>query len=406
MDYVTYFQNKTGFSRFFMKCLEKYQRSGKVVGNVKMENITKEEALAFTNFFGRKFYPEKDYVLSIKEFLKILQKGRFSNFDFETYFMEIYKNFTRETNKEKKLRKKEIYYQYLENILKKMACSKLKEIFNNIYLTNTTTMQYIKRKYLKNSISLERELLDIDKLLNNIPTKVTYLPIYASLTGNPHYLDFSSSTSNLFYRFLALYLDEEIPKNNEEKSKLLEKINVYTDPLSNFVIAYNLIYPFEIPFKTMNLNIENIQALERVKGTKNQIFIFENPSILNHLKNLSLDISVIITSGNINLAFYKLLEKIDENTILYYHGDYDPEGLLIAQKLLKKYPDIVLIGYKKENYIQTKPTKIISKKRLQKLEHIKVNELKEIKECLMEYKKAGYEEKELEFILRYVKNML
>lgn len=406
MDYVTYFQNKTGFSRFFMKCLEKYQRSGKVVGNVKMENITKEEALAFTNFFGRKFYPEKDYVLSIKEFLKILQKGRFSNFDFETYFMEIYKNFTRETNKEKKLRKKEIYYQYLENILKKMACSKLKEIFNNIYLTNTTTMQYIKRKYLKNSISLERELLDIDKLLNNIPTKVTYLPIYASLTGNPHYLDFSSSTSNLFYRFLALYLDEEIPKNNEEKSKLLEKINVYTDPLSNFVIAYNLIYPFEIPFKTMNLNIENIQALERVKGTKNQIFIFENPSILNHLKNLSLDISVIITSGNINLAFYKLLEKIDESTILYYHGDYDPEGLLIAQKLLKKYPDIVLIGYKKENYIQTKPTKIISKKRLQKLEHIKVNELKEIKECLMEYKKAGYEEKELEFILRYVKNML
>ena len=406
MDYVTYFQNKTGFSRFFMKCLEKYQRSGKVVGNVKMENITKEEALAFTNFFGRKFYPEKDYVLSIKEFLKILQKGRFSNFDFETYFMEIYKNFTRETNKEKKLRKKEIYYQYLENILKKMACSKLKEIFNNIYLTNTTTMQYIKRKYLKNSISLERELLDIDKLLNNIPTKVTYLPIYASLTDNPHYLDFSSSTSNLFYRFLALYLDEEIPKNNEEKSKLLEKINVYTDPLSNFVIAYNLIYPFEIPFKTMNLNIENIQALERVKGTKNQIFIFENPSILNHLKNLSLDISVIITSGNINLAFYKLLEKIDENTILYYHGDYDPEGLLIAQKLLKKYPDIVLIGYKKENYIQTKPTKIISKKRLQKLEHIKVNELKEIKECLMEYKKAGYEEKELEFILRYVKNML
>ena len=87
MDYVTYFQNKTGFSRFFMKCLEKYQRSGKVVGNVKLENITKEEALAFTNFFGRKFYPEKDYVLSIKEFLKILQKGRFSNFDFETYFM-------------------------------------------------------------------------------------------------------------------------------------------------------------------------------------------------------------------------------------------------------------------------------------------------------------------------------
>ena len=41
-------------------------------------------------------------------------------------------------------------------------------------------------------------------------------------------------------------------------TSLLEEINVYTDPLSNFVIVHNLVYSFDIPFKTMNLNMENI----------------------------------------------------------------------------------------------------------------------------------------------------
>ena len=68
MSYTEYFQSKEGFARFFYLCLEKYQRSGKVVGLVRLPNISEVEAQAFTSFFARKFYAGKDYTISVKNF--------------------------------------------------------------------------------------------------------------------------------------------------------------------------------------------------------------------------------------------------------------------------------------------------------------------------------------------------
>lgn len=406
MDYVQYFQNKKGFDRFFRLCLEKYKRSGKVVGVVHLLNITEEEAYTLTHFFARKFYPEKDYDISIKEFMKVLQKGKFADFSFENYFSQIYENFTNETNKEKRTKEIEIYYQFLEDIFLQFHCDELKKYLINNLKLNNQTMQLIKRKYKRNKKNLQKELLDIDKLLCNIPSEVTYLPIYASLTSNPHYLDFSSSESSLFYRLLSCMLEEDTPKTIEDKIHHLEQINVYTDPLSNFVIVHNLQYDINVPFETMNLNILNIDSIHQIRGKNKKIFIFENPSILNYLKNISLDVSIIITSGMPNLAFYKLLEKISLDTTLYYNGDFDPEGLLIAEKIKKKYSNIVFFGYKKNNYYDTKPKKEISKKRLHKLENVTSKEFQEIKQCLLQDKKAGYQENQLIYIENYIKRML
>ena len=406
MTYVDYFQNKEGFSRFFAICLEKYQRSGKVVGLVRIPNISEVEAQTFTSFFARKFYAGQDYTISVKEFLKILGKGRFSDFDFLTYFSCVYDGFTLETNREKRTKKLEAYYSFLADTLAKFQYRPLQIFLAEQLTSKTQTMNLIKRKYSKSKKQCEKELLNIDRLLTHIPNEITFLPIYASLTGNPHYLDLNSSEGNLFYRLLAHVLEEEVPKTVEEKIHLLEEINVYTDPLSNFVIVHNLVYSFDIPFKTMNLNMENIEQLNEVQGYKNCIFVFENPSILNHLKSLNLSASVIITSGNLNLSFYKLIEKISDDTTIYYNGDFDPEGLLIAEKLKKKRSNIIFFGYEKKNYLMTHPVKDISQKRLRKLEHVTSKEFQEVKQCILESHKAGYQENQLKFIEEYVRDII
>lgn len=61
--------------------------------------------------------------------------------------------------------------------------------------------------------------------------------------------------------------------------------------------------------------------------------MFENPSVLNYFKSLNKDYSIVIVSGMPNMACYKLLDNINNNYDIYYHGDYDPEGLLIAPKI-------------------------------------------------------------------------
>ncbi len=384
MDYLDYFKNNKGFERFMVKAKEKYQSYGRVTGIITLDNITYEEAVSLTDFFARKFEEGKTYKIKISEFNKVLDKSKFQDFEFTDYFYNTYDDFSYLTNTLKKRKFHEEFVSFIEDLLLEFKSEKLKDFFERNINKNFSTMRNIKSKYKQNKKALKEELLMIDKLLSNIPDKITYLPIYASITSNPHYLDYNAKSSNLFYRILSNILGEDTPNTNLDKTKLLEKINVYIDPLSNYVITYNLVYDKEMPFDVMNLNIDNISKLNNITGRKNKIFIFENPSILNYLKNKDLDISIIITSGIPNLAFYKLLENITSDTTLYYNGDYDPEGLLIADKLNNKYSNIKLFLYDGKSYFNTKPNVSLSNNRLHKLELIKSKELQEVKRLLLE----------------------
>ena len=403
MDYLNYFKNNKGLERFMLKAKEKYQSYGKVTGIITLDNITYEEAVSLTDFFARKFEEGKTYKIKIKEFNKVLEKSRFQNFEFTDYFSNTYEDFSYLTNSLKKRKLQEEFISFIEDLLLERKSEKFKEFFKENIYKNISVMHNIRNKFKQDKRNLKKELFMIDKLICNIPNKITYLPLYASITSNPHYLDFNTKTSNLFFKILSYILEEKIPVTNEEKIKLLELINVYTDPISNYVITYNLVYDKKMPFSVMNLNIDNISNISNVKGKHNKIFVFENPSILNYFKNKDLDISIIITSGIPNLAFYKLLENINSSTILYYNGDYDPEGLLIADKLNNKYNNIKLFLYDAKSYFNTNPSVNISKNRLHKLELINSEELSLVKKLLLESRKAGYQENNLVNIEKFIK---
>ena len=406
MDYLDYFKNNKGFARFMVRAKEKYQSYGKVTGTITLDNITHEESISLTDFFARKFEEGKTYKIKISEFNKVLERSKFQDFEFTDYFSNTYDDFSYLTNTLKKRKFQEEFISFIEDLLLEFKSDKLKEFFVENTNKNFSTMRNIRKKFKEDRKTLKKELLVIDKLLSNIPNKITYLPIYASITSNPHYLDYNATSSSLFYKILSNILDEEIPTTNLDKTKLLEKINVYTDPLSNYVITYNLVYDRKMPFDVLNLNIDNISKLNNITGKDNKIFIFENPSILNYLKDKDLDISIIITSGIPNLAFYKLLENINSDTILYYNGDYDPEGLLIADKLNNKYSNIKLFLYDRKSYLNTKPSVSISNNRLHKLELVNSKELQEVKRLLLENKKCGYQENNLLSIEEFIKDVI
>lgn len=406
MDYLDYFKNNKGFERFMVRAKEKYQSYGKVTGTITLDNITYEESISLTDFFARKFEEGKTYKIKISEFNKVLERSKFQDFEFTDYFSNTYDDFSYLTNTLKKRKFQEEFISFIEDLLLEFKSDKLKEFFIENTNKNFSTMRNIRKKFKEDRKTLRNELLVIDKLLSNVPDKITYLPIYASITSNPHYLDYNANSSSLFYKILSYILDEEIPTTNLDKTKLLEKINVYTDPLSNYVITYNLVYDRKMPFDVLNLNIDNISKLNNITGKGNKIFIFENPSILNYLKDKDLDISIIITSGIPNLAFYKLLENVNRNTTLYYNGDYDPEGLLIADKLNNKYSNIKLFLYDRKSYLNTKPSVSISNNRLHKLELVKSKELQEVNRLLLENKKCGYQENNLLFIEKFIKMKL
>ena len=103
-----------------------------------------------------------------------------------------------------------------------------------------------------------------------------------------------------------------------------------------------------------------------------------------------------------------LIEKlIESNNKLYYNGDFDPEGLLIAQKLKDRYGDnLILFGYDADSYYENLSVKEISDQRLSKLAKVKEKDLLEIRKLLYQNKKGSYQENNRDKLIISIKKLI
>ena len=133
--------------------------------------------------------------------------------------------------------------------------------------------------------------------------------------------------------------------------------------------------------------------LKSIAGTDQKAYIVENPAVFSVLIDRYPEKSFVCGNGQLNLATYILLDKLVETTKLYYAGDYDPEGLLIAQNLKQRYEEKLIIwNYNVEWYQRYHADVILKETRLKKLDKIYVQELLELKEYMKREKKAAYQE--------------
>lgn len=403
-----YFKNMSGFKRFFSELRKKYEKMGKFSGLVKLKNITENEKRDFEKFFGENYKLGSDVSISIKQFNKKMANTKFVDYNMYDLVRSYYEIDEIITKNEKKNMMEDAYVDYLNDILNRLKDSDFKYYLYNTIMEKRDTSKIIRKRYKSDKNGLKDMLLKMDMLFCNKPRIATSIPMFASITGNPHFLDFNTKSGNLFIRFLS-EMEEKKVDTLEKKLKLLESINVYNDTLSNQTLTYNLLGNEILEkfndFGPVSLNLDNISHLDSISGINNKIFVFENPSILNYFKDRK--VSIIITSGMPNLSFYKILEKIKKETKIYYNGDYDPEGLLIANKIKFSFPRVELICYSEKDYNRSNPSELINKSRLHKLEGVNAFELNCVKCSIQNMKMAGYQENNIVSIEKFIsKEML
>ncbi len=403
-ELANYLKSKKGLTRLMNKLKEKYISLSRPSGTVVLNNLTEIESIDISNLLGKRINKEK-LKTSFKEITKKINEGKYSDFTWRE-LLNYYFNENIVTKEEEKFNKKQEEVEFYKKLFEENNNKKYIKTIKDIIINDEIISKIIKQKYHKNKITLQEELNNILLLLDNIPEYPTSLAVYASLTGNPHYLDLNKTTSTLFLKILSKIKNIEYKEKLESKINILSEINVYIDPISNFVITYKLtgnsiLNELAKNNEVVNLNLLNINKLSKVDTNNKIVYVFENPSLLTSL--IDLNVPIVITSGIPNISLYTLLKKLEEsNTKIYYNGDFDPEGLLIAEKLKQRFPNIELFCYSDIDYNNAKSKEKISNSRLKKLDNINSKELQEIKNIILENKVSAYQEQNLDRIRKYI----
>ena len=125
----------------------------------------------------------------------------------------------------------------------------------------------------------------------------------------------------------------------------------------------------------------------------------ENPAVFSVLIREYPQRTVICGNGQLRLAVLILMDKFSCDTVFWYAGDFDPEGLLIAQRLKERYGEsICLWNYRADWYERYLSDVNLSEVRMKKLEKVYLPELLEVKMQMQKRKRAAYQEAMLDML--------
>ena len=127
----------------------------------------------------------------------------------------------------------------------------------------------------------------------------------------------------------------------------------------------------------------------------------ENPAVFAAFVQAYPDSPLVCGNGQLRLATLALLDLLVQNSRIYYAGDYDPEGLLILQRLEERYGErLIPWQYDKGLYEGHLSEVEISSASLKKLDKIHMPKLRDLVEGMRVCKKAAYQETILESLLQ------
>jgi uncharacterized protein (TIGR02679 family) len=402
---IDYF-GKRAFNRLFSLFKDRIESLGSVGGTVKFSPNT-EELEAIHKWLGDSGFVKSgsEVKVSLIKFEKRLAGSRYEGItlwelvEAVTHSRIIFK-------KDRRSQEEAAKRHYFEKLTKKFPHKNVDLIIEKIINKERGTTGLIASYNAGEFLSIETSL----KAVSNLPKegKFERLPVFAKrIAGDPHYFDKNKKlvqALELIVSDMEGYSYRSI-LNAEEESELLSIVGLVKDDLHNFVTVYGLeaFRGKEIikqwfwankEKSIQNIPLRSLATIDSVRPIKgNKVFILENSGVYSSVLDELQDVyPVICTHGNFKLSGLQLMDKlIQSGTELYYSGDIDVNGIVIANHLKKKYGNKVHFWRMgPEEYKRSLSEVELSS--LNRLEAIKHEELIETIEVMKVYKRAGYQE--------------
>ena len=443
---LDYFRKRPAFRKLFEGLREKYASLGYLGGTVILDNLTQEEKRVLGGFFRKDYQGKKRVSISAKQFCSSLAESRFAGISpesiLEAYFGEPLIAKKEERQRDERQREtffRELIAAYRGTIGGKWLETVLKErkkgyyIFRRQYRDDPEKLRDITRRVMNgiNSLSLPaigrhrsttcREIdwkEDKDKKSLQIKSErnMRSLAVFAAeASGNPHSFDSGTTEEKLLLAFLSDYFSRNDPveepallSETEQKNRLLFQAGILKDDLSNMTLAYGIrgwknngelhrgLEGYFQENEPAQITLRTLGNLCHAIAQQEDVYVLENPAVFSAVIEKYPACAAVCAGGQPGLATLILLDLLKENHTFHYAGDFDPEGLLIAQNLKERYGSkLTLWNYQVEWYEKYLSDTVLEDFRLKKLEKIYLEELQEIKQCMQKEKRAAYQERML-----------
>ncbi len=262
-----------------------------------------------------------------------------------------------------------------------------------VYLKLLTDKQ-VREWFQSETVSLADFRL-VAKALKHLPTDYLRIPVFAyEQSGDAHAFDSGMPAERLLLQILAAQSQKEervgVLAEVEAKNDLLNEFYLLRDDILNFAAIRGLVATSDGEINEMwrqaslqgcswNVPLKEISRMDEIRPMSGEkVLIVENSGIYSILIDLFPNVPIICSSGQFVYAIWQLLRKlVASGTHLYYCGDCDPEGLLMAQRVFDTFPAMAhTVGMSLENYQYAARPSEISSQRLKQLRHIRQPELK------------------------------
>lgn len=416
---VEYFKKKPVYEKLFNEFKKKYESHGKIGGIAVLTGLSTGDKEDISSFLMKDFTSEEEVRVSAKLFEKALLKSRFSSLttlDIITHYFGI----KLRTNKEKSEENEGKRAEYLAELTGYTDKAYIKEWLTGVFCTGADGAVVIARSYNADKNELKIILQKLIKAIPMLPyfqggKKKELLAVFAAqAAGNPHFFDDNTLAGNLLTAFLRDYFRfgyEDDLSEAENRSNVLFKAGLIKDTLSNDVIAYGIrgrcvdgslhqgMEGFLHQKEPVKLSLLTLANLEETftNSVDRRIYIVENPAVFSILTSRFPEKAFICSYGQIRRAVFMLLDLFNKNTVFSYAGDFDPEGLLIAERLKKRYGDrLAFWKYEPDIYLKYMSEEKLTNQRIKKLDGVRDAALLKIAELMREEGRAAYQESMLE----------
>lgn len=418
-----YFSSRSVYRKLFAGFRKKYESLGRFGGSVTLMDVTAEEREQLGGFLQRDYAAKERITVSAGLMEKALASSRFAGISWEE-ILEAYFGETLTVKKELIREAKEEQNRFFEEVLAHCPQGAGREWLGSVLREQSGGWQLITRLYAESPGKLMEILRNVTDAIDQLPAfdsesggTAELLAVFAAkVTGNPHSFDEGTAQEKLLMIFLESHFgekDTDMLSPSEYRTKLLGRAGILRDELSNDVLVYGIrawkrngmlhegIEGFLKNREPVKLSLRTIMDLSDVRGQgtdqKNPVYVMENPAVFAVFTESHPKCAAICGGGQIRLAVMMLMDALRYSSVFYYSGDYDPEGLQIAQRLKQRYGDgLRLWNYSEKLYEKYLSPVVLTDARLKKLENIYLKELDVVKGAMLRRKRAAYQEAMIE----------